>query len=684
SIATHRNLVKIQRRWDKHVNALKLEAADKVRETERKHRQQRRSLTKHIMSSRDTVKSTIPLNGRLATMRASRDNLVGLGRMEEAEKVRRKLAPLEQGFWAKVLAGTGVVQEAKQKKTKLLGVQQAEIGLLSSQLRRDIERAEHAKYTEVKAQQRKNRCSSEDVWSIWSAAKSGEAERLSYMLSLPRANVEARDPDSGWTALHFASRQGELATVSVLIENQAFVGGIAPDGRTPLHLAAGWGTYEVCFALLEAGADKTFEDNNGETSQHLAESRGRGRIAALLDGWRPIGLTATQTHKIKQSRGEGPLRPWETEADTAIRSQLRALDMKRCTFGIRHPGTRMTLGRLAGLCREAGRLEDAKGHLQSLVELLQDISRAGGGERGTPNNRKSCTFVAAPRDELAALAAALGNLGVVHRELGDGEQASNILKKALETASSIEYDSTSGDTGQEYLVNAATRNLGLHYLSEGRVEEAQPLLQASFQGYEQTLRSDMAGGDESLELIPLLTVLSYADMLAGEHATAAEKSTRAQAIAANYRKHGDEINSPFPQAVLEHLELSDPIPRLEWLGVQRFVERDNSSALRFFAQARALLVLQLRKQALPESKWDLAAANASGNGNKLDWMGRNKEQVMVSTDVPVEEITTVKALYKEFGSAGLAQAVSGEFHPDAMRLDRCMAVAICRQGPEAF
>lgn len=71
------------------------------------------------------------------------------------------------------------------------------------------------------------------------------------MLSLPRANVDARDPDSGWTALHFASRQGKLATVRVLIENQAFVGARAPGGRTPLHLAAGWGTYEVGAKVAE-------------------------------------------------------------------------------------------------------------------------------------------------------------------------------------------------------------------------------------------------------------------------------------------------------------------------------------------------------------------------------------------------------------------------------------------------
>lgn len=65
------------------------------------------------------------------------------------------------------------------------------------------------------------------------------------MLSLPGADVDAPDPDSGWTALHFASRQGKLEAVEVLIERKAFIGASGPDGRTPLHLAAGWGTYKA-------------------------------------------------------------------------------------------------------------------------------------------------------------------------------------------------------------------------------------------------------------------------------------------------------------------------------------------------------------------------------------------------------------------------------------------------------
>lgn len=51
-------------------------------------------------------------------------------------QVQRKLEPLEKAFWAKALAGTGFAQEAKREKSKLLSVQQAELGSLSLELRR--------------------------------------------------------------------------------------------------------------------------------------------------------------------------------------------------------------------------------------------------------------------------------------------------------------------------------------------------------------------------------------------------------------------------------------------------------------------------------------------------------------------------------------------------------------------
>lgn len=57
--------------------------------------------------------------------------------------------------------------------------------------------------------------------------------------------MDARDPDSGWTSLHFASREGRLEAAEVLIKNKASIDARGPDGRTPLHLAAEFGTHQV-------------------------------------------------------------------------------------------------------------------------------------------------------------------------------------------------------------------------------------------------------------------------------------------------------------------------------------------------------------------------------------------------------------------------------------------------------
>ncbi|CAN0531411.1 unnamed protein product, partial [Ectocarpus sp. 8 AP-2014] len=167
---------------------------------------------------------------------------------------------------------------------------------------------------------------------------------------------------------------------------------------------------------------------------------------------------------------------------------------------------------------------------------------------------------------------------------------------------------------RKHLVDAATRNLGLHYLSEGRVEEARPLLRACLASYEETLQSDMPGGHESLDIITPLTVLSYADMLAGDHTAAAENSARAQIIASKYREHGNAPNGVLPVTeVGKSQELSDPLPRLEWMGVQRFVAGDYSSASEFFAQARELVMLRPWDRDCSKSKGETVAAGPSGN-----------------------------------------------------------------------
>jgi Ankyrin repeats (3 copies) len=64
--------------------------------------------------------------------------------------------------------------------------------------------------------------------------------RLMKLGTATPALIDARDPDTGWSPLHFAARQGHAAAVEWLIASaNAFVGACGPEGYTPLHLAAG-------------------------------------------------------------------------------------------------------------------------------------------------------------------------------------------------------------------------------------------------------------------------------------------------------------------------------------------------------------------------------------------------------------------------------------------------------------
>lgn len=78
--------------------------------------------------------------------------------------------------------------------------------------------------------------------------------------------------------------------------------------------------------------------------------------------------------------------------------------------------------------------QDAKQHLERLVELLQTPKTAGGGSRGRSARR---SLNSTPPGDLGALAMALGNLGVVCHELGEADRASEMLEASLKSASFV-------------------------------------------------------------------------------------------------------------------------------------------------------------------------------------------------------------------------------------------------------
>lgn len=67
------------------------------------------------------------------------------------------------------------------------------------------------------------------------------------------------------TALMLAAAGGHLDVVWLLLEARARADAAAPDGRQPVHFAAAVGRYDVCLALVSAGADASAPDHAGRT-----------------------------------------------------------------------------------------------------------------------------------------------------------------------------------------------------------------------------------------------------------------------------------------------------------------------------------------------------------------------------------------------------------------------------------
>lgn len=87
----------------------------------------------------------------------------------------------------------------------------------------------------------------------------------------------------GWSPLHYAASKGHEETVRYLLSQKAIVNAPAPDGTSPLMMAALSGKRAVVDVLLAAGADPSMQNAQGLSPADWARSANHEQLASYLD-----------------------------------------------------------------------------------------------------------------------------------------------------------------------------------------------------------------------------------------------------------------------------------------------------------------------------------------------------------------------------------------------------------------
>ena len=93
----------------------------------------------------------------------------------------------------------------------------------------------------------------------------------------------ARVNQPGWSALHYAATGPQVRAVKVLLDRGADINATAPNGSTPLMLAAQYGPEASVDLLLDRGADRTLRNANNMQAADFARLAGRDDMVRQLE-----------------------------------------------------------------------------------------------------------------------------------------------------------------------------------------------------------------------------------------------------------------------------------------------------------------------------------------------------------------------------------------------------------------
>ncbi|CAK61788.1 unnamed protein product (macronuclear) [Paramecium tetraurelia] len=115
-------------------------------------------------------------------------------------------------------------------------------------------------------------------------AELGDAQSIETLL-IPTIeyylDVDTKGLDD-WTALHFASNEGNLNIVDILIKHGATVDALTKFSRTPFFLTVMQNFIECANVLLQHNANINSQDKDGNTPLHIASQMGSTDMIAFL------------------------------------------------------------------------------------------------------------------------------------------------------------------------------------------------------------------------------------------------------------------------------------------------------------------------------------------------------------------------------------------------------------------
>ncbi|CAH2104639.1 unnamed protein product [Euphydryas editha] len=121
---------------------------------------------------------------------------------------------------------------------------------------------------------------------IWNAAYSGDKGRVQLLIDKAKNSKELVNSvdSSGYTALHYAARNGHEDICSMLLQYGASIDALTRSAKsTPIHKAAAAGKENTVVLLIKNGAKIDLQDADGKTPLHkAAENKNQNLIKILL------------------------------------------------------------------------------------------------------------------------------------------------------------------------------------------------------------------------------------------------------------------------------------------------------------------------------------------------------------------------------------------------------------------